>query len=126
MEKLDVYVVGQAKETNSFIFNLGHKSFIGFILIGNQLCNKVFSICLCYGLRLRIKHIGQVIMILLFGPSDLNERQDIESWGEEDLGASINASHIWKDVIILDFKASKKMLKWAKTMAKIILVSISA
>lgn len=64
-------------------------------------------------------------MILLFGSSDLNEGENIESWGEEDLRASINTSHIGDDVLVLDVKAAKKMLEWAKTVSKIILVSIS-
>ena len=65
-------------------------------------------------------------MIFLFGPSDLDEGQDVESWGEEDLGAGIDASHVGKHVFVSDIEATKKMLKWAKTVAKIVLVRISA
>ena len=64
-------------------------------------------------------------MILLFGFSDLNERQYIESWGDEDLRASVYASHVWNDIVILDLQAAEKMLKWAKTVSKIVLVGIA-
>lgn len=64
-------------------------------------------------------------MILLLGAPDLNEGQHLQSGGEEDLRASVNTTHAWDDRVVLDFQAAKQILKWAKTMAKIVLVSIA-
>ena len=65
-------------------------------------------------------------MILLLGPSHLNERQHIQSWGEEHLRLAIDASHVGNNVCVSDVEATEEVLKRAKAVAKVILVGISA
>lgn len=52
VKQFDVDVVGETEKTDSFIFNLGDKSFAAFILICNQFSNEIFSVGLCDRFRL--------------------------------------------------------------------------
>ena len=77
VEQLQIHLLGQAHQADGLVLHLGHQSLVRLALGSNQLGNKVFAVCLGDGLRLRIKDIGQVVVILLLGQPNFDEREYI-------------------------------------------------
>jgi len=94
VQQLDVDVVGQTKKTHCLVLDLCDEGLVALVLVGYQLGDEVLAVSLSNGFRLGVEHISEVIVILLLGSSHLDEWEDIESWGEEDLGAGVDASDV--------------------------------
>ena len=93
MEKLEVDFLCEAHETYSFVLNLGDQRLIRAILSCDELCNEVLSISLCDGLGLRVENIGEIIMILLFGQSNFNEGQHIQTRREISVRVAMDSAN---------------------------------
>jgi len=79
VQELQIDILGEAHETDGLILDLGHESLAAFVLSSDKLSDEVFTIGLSDSFRLRIENISQIIVILLFGASYLNEGQDVEA-----------------------------------------------
>lgn len=63
----------------------------------NEFSDEVFTVSFGNSFRLRIKNIGQIIVIFLFGWSDFNEGQHVDARRKEDLRFSVDASDVRHD-----------------------------
>lgn len=74
VEQLKIHILGQAHQTHSLVLDLGDECLVFVALGSDQLSNEILAIGLRDSLGLRVKYICKIIVIFLFGDTDLNER----------------------------------------------------
>ena len=73
MEQLNIDFTSESHESNGFILDLGHESFVVLALGCDKLCYEVLTISFSDSFTLTVKHICKIIMIFLAGVSDFDE-----------------------------------------------------
>ena len=79
MKQLQVNFVGKTHEADCFVFHLSDKGLVLVVLRGYQFSDKIFTIGFGYCFRLRIKNIGQIVVILLLCLSNLDVGHHVHS-----------------------------------------------
>jgi len=126
VQQLGVHLARKAHQPDSFILDLSHEGFAGVALGGDELCEEVLAISFGHGLGLVVKNIGQIVVVLLLGAPDLDERQHEHPRREADPGVRGDSSDVLEDAGVLALDFLEINAQRVKAVVDVIFVSVSS
>lgn len=126
MKELGINLSCQSHKTNCLILYLGDKGLVVFGLSCNEFSQEILSVSLSNSFRLIVKHICQVIMVLLLGSSHFDEGQHQHPRGKGNSRCWSNASDVLKDLWILAFDLFEEDCDRIEAIINIIIVCVTS
>ena len=125
MQKAGIDIVGQSHESDCLVLHLRDQGPVLVVLRRDELRQKVLSVGLGDRLRLIVEDVSQIIVILLLGCADLDERHQVHPGREVHLGIDIDSSQVLHRLGVLALDLLEQRLHGVEAVVDVIFVSVA-